>query len=496
MSVTVDVPKIQKAARNSLPLVIKTTKINHEIEEQLEQILSIFLEEFGQKEILTQISYCVKELAVNANKANTKRVYFADKNLDIEDEEEYQEGMTSFKSETLDNIDYYFDKQKEAGLYIKSGFHAENGELTVTIRNNSKISKKEQMRVYDRIARSRAFNTLEEAMTSVLDSSEGAGLGLVILVLMLKKLGLNEEAFDLDVEGEETVSKLIIPFSKVHKENLSVLSREIVKEINSLPQFPENIVQLQKMIDDPESEITDIARNIAMDMSLTADLLKIVNSAQYMLSKKVDNITEAVKLVGLRGLKNLLFSYGTQKILKSGLKELWNHANRTAFYAYALARSYIKKKDLLDDVYIGGILHDIGKIIFFNAHPKLIGKISALARERAMNKDIFEALSSGLNHAEIGALIAEKWNFPDHLITSIRYHHEPNAAPSEKWETVATIYLANCMANYEEQEITFDQIAKDVLKRFGISTEDQFNILLTKLTETYDKETDLDNKKF
>jgi len=494
MAINIDIPKIQKAAHNSLPLIINTNKINHEIEEQLEQILGVFLEEFGQKEILTQISYCLRELAVNANKANTKRAYFTDKNLDIEDEEDYLAGMESFKADTLDNINYYFEKQKELGLYIKVGFQASRETLTVTIRNNSKISKKEQMRVYDRIARSRAFNTLEEAMTSVLDSSEGAGLGLVILVLMLKKIGLNEEAFDLDVEGEETVAKLIVPFSKIHKENINILSREIVKEINELPQFPENIVQLQKMIDDPESEITDISRNIAMDMSLTADLLKIVNSAQYMLSKKVDSITEAVKLVGLRGLKNLLYSYGTQKILKSGLKELWNHANRTAFYAYTLAKGYIKKKELLDDVYIGGILHDIGKIIFFNAHPKLVGKISELAKAREIGKDIFEALSDGLNHAEIGALIAEKWNFPEDLIMSIRYHHEPNSAPSDKWETVSTIYLANCMANYEEQELAFEQISKTVLKRFGISTEEQFNILLNKLTENFDKENDVGKK--
>ncbi|MCL2791812.1 MAG: HDOD domain-containing protein [Spirochaetaceae bacterium] len=490
MSVTIDVPKIQKAARNSLPLIIKTNKINHEIEEQLEQILAVFLEEFGQKEILTQISYCLRELAVNANKANTKRAYFMEKELDIDDEEDYQAGMASFKADTLNNIDYYFEKQKEAGLYIKTGYHAANDELTITIRNNSKISRSEQMRVYDRIARSRAFNSLEEAMVSVLDSSEGAGLGLVILVLMLKKLGLNEEAFDLDIEGEETVSKLVIPFSKIHKDNINELSREIVKEIDSLPQFPENIVQLQKMIDDPESEITDISKHIAMDMSLTADLLKIVNSAQYMLAKKVDSITDAVKLVGLRGLKNLLYSYGTQKILKSGLKEMWNHANKTAFYAYTLAKNYIKKKDLLDDVYIGGILHDIGRIIFFSAHPKLAGKISELAKSRDMGQNIFEALSAGLNHAEIGALIAEKWNFPEDLIISIRYHHEPNAAPADKWEAVATIYLANCMANFEEKECSFEQISKSVLKRFGITTEEQFSLLLNKLIENYDRNYD------
>ena len=488
MSPVVDAAKIQKAARTSLPLTIKTYKINHETEEYLETILSHFLREFGQQDLTPQISYCMRELAVNANKANTKRVFFEEMKLDITNEKEYQEGMASFKEATLSNIDYYLEKQKEAGLYIKIIFHASGDSLKLLIKNNVKISRKEQMRVYDKIARSRAFSSLEEAMGAVLDSSEGAGLGLVILVLMLKKLGLTEEAFDIDVDGEETVAQLIIPFSEVHKENLHVLSREIVQEIDELPQFPENIVQLQKLIDDPESEITDIAKHIAMDITLTADLLKLVNSAQFVLSKKVDNIAEAVKMVGLRGLKTLLYSYGTQKILKTALKSHWDHANRTAFYAYNLAKSYLTKKDILDDVYVGGILHDIGKILFFNAHPTLLDKISTLCREREMGRDLFEDLSAGLNHAEIGALIAEKWNFPEQLVEAIKYHHEPELASPAVRETVEAIYLANVIANIETDEIIFEQISKEILLKFNIRTEEQFNIIRDRLAEAFEKQ--------
>ena len=488
MAPAVDVAKIQKAARTSLPLTIKTYKMNHETEEYLETILFHFLKEFGQQDLTPQISYCMRELAVNANKANTKRVFFDEQKLDITNEKDYQEGMASFKEATLSNINYYLEKQKDAGLYIKIIFHASGESLKLLIKNNVKISRKEQMRVYDRIARSRAFNSLEEAMGAVLDSSEGAGLGLVILVLMLKKLGLDEESFDIDVEGEETVAQLVIPFSDVHKENLHVLSREIVQEIDELPQFPENIVQLQKMIDDPESEISDIAKHIAMDISLTADLLKLVNSAQFMLAKKVDNIAEAVKMVGLRGLKTLLYSYGTQKILKKALKEHWDHANRTAFYAYNLAKSYLTNRDILDDVYVGGILHDIGKIIFFNAHPVLLDKISTLCREREIDRDLFEDLSAGLNHAEIGALIAEKWNFPDQLVEAIKYHHEPHLASKEMQDTVEAIYLGNVIANLESDEIVFEQISKDILKKFKIRTEDQLNIIRERLAEAFEKQ--------
>ncbi|MBN2049355.1 MAG: HDOD domain-containing protein, partial [Spirochaetales bacterium] len=348
----VDVAQVKKAAHNAVPLVIKTFTLPHDTEEYLEEILRIYLEEFGQGEIKDRIAYCMKELAVNAKKANTKRVYFQEKGLDLNNPEDYNNGMSNFKQETLDNIQYWLEKQKDAGLYIKVVFHTKGKTFTLSIRNNVEISRKEQMRVYDRIARSRAFESMEEALSSVLDDSEGAGLGIVILVLMLKKMGLDEDSFDIDVEEGETVAKLTIPFSKIHVENLDELSKEIVDQIHELPQFPENIVTLQRLIGDPDSEITEIARQISTDPSLTADLLRTVNSAQFMLPKRVDNIVEAVKLVGLRGIKNLLYSCGTQKILDGEQKWLWNHSYRTAFYAYSLARNFKRKKDLLDDAYV------------------------------------------------------------------------------------------------------------------------------------------------
>ena len=119
----------------------------------------------------------------------------------------------------------------------------------------------------------------------------------------------------------------------------------------------------------------------------------------------------------------------------------------------------------------------------------MLEKISQLCRKREMGRDIFEDLSAGLNHAEIGALIAEKWNFPEELVDSIKYHHEPELAPKDRRDTVETIYLANSIANYEEGDIVFEQISKTILKKFGISTEEQLNTILGKLTEAFDRET-------
>jgi putative nucleotidyltransferase with HDIG domain len=488
MSANIDVAQIQQAVRNNVPLSIKTYTLPRETEEYLEEVLGIFLKEFGQEQIKDRIAYCLKELAVNAKKANTKRVYFQERSLDINNEQEYEEGMKDFKQTTLDNIRHYLDKQKEAGLYIKVIFHAKGRIFTLSVRNNVEISRKEQIRVYDRIARSRAFETMEEALSTVIDDSEGAGLGIVIMVLMLKKIGLDEEAFEVDVESGETVARITIPFSNVRLEDLDSLSREIVAEIDELPQFPDNIVYLQKLIQDPESQITDIARQISMDPSLTADLLKLVNSAQFMLPKRVDNIVEAVKVVGLRTLKNLLYSYGTQMLLDKGQRYLWDHSYKAAYYAYTLARTVRKTKDILDDVYVGGVLHDMGKIIFSSVHPELLDKIMRFCSNRDIQRDLIEDLSAGLNHAEIGALIAEKWNFPEVLIAAIRYHHEPFNSPAEFREVVHTVYLANALCDVEGGAIVYEQLDPAVLSDFHISNEAQIRSIHERLKLAFKRE--------
>ena len=488
MSKAVEVDKVKRAARNSIPISIKTFTLPHETEEYMEKILEIFLSEFGQDQLASRIGYCMKELAVNAKKANTKRIYFKEKNLDINNPKQYEQGMQSFKQETLDNIDYYLQKQKEFGLYVKVVYHSKGNSFTMSIHNNSRISRKEQIRVYDRIARSRAFDSMEEALSSVMDDSEGAGLGIVILVLMLKKMGLDEDAFDIDVEGEETVARITLPFAALHLENINELSREIVNEIDELPQFPDNIVQLQKLISDPDSEISDIARQISTDPSLTADLLKHVNSAQYMLPKRVDNIVEAVKLVGFRGIKNLLYSYGTQKLLDTGQRWLWDHSYRAAFYAYNLAKNFKRRKELLDDAYVGGILHDMGKIIFSSVHPNLMEKIHTFCVERDINRDFMEDLSAGLNHAEIGALIAEKWNFPVSLIEAIRYHHTPLNCHDEYRDVVYTVYLANALCDFEKGDLEYDQLQEDVIKDFGITSQEQFKTIQERLSGAFSDE--------
>jgi len=488
----VDVNKVKKAAQAGIPLTITTYTLPHEIEVYIEDVLEVFLKEVGQAKLKDYLVYCVRELAVNAKKANTKRVYFTERGLDLNVPEDYKIGMENFKQDTLDNIAHYLQKQKENGLYIKIIFQAKGSTILIEIRNNVAVTKTELIRIHDKLARSRQYNSLEEALTQVLDDSEGAGLGLVILVLMLKKVGLDEDCFDIFSNESETISRISIPLAQTRIESLSLLSQEIVNQVTVLPQFPENIVTIQKLISDPKSEMADIARQISMDPALTADLLKMVNSAQFMLAKKVDSISDAVKLVGIRGIKNLLYSYGTQKILGDDSsvekKALWEHSYRTAFYAYNIAKNFKKDRNLMDDVYVGGILHDMGKIIFSNVHPSLLGKIHEFCADKGIPAATFEDLSAGMNHAEIGALIAEKWNFPESLVNAIRLHHEPGLASEEYRDVVETVYLANMFCEFEAGNVSFDQIDTKTLAIFGISSEKQVESLLQKFSQGFKSE--------
>jgi putative nucleotidyltransferase with HDIG domain len=487
----VDEEKIKKAIQSGLPLTITTYTHPKEIEIYIERVIDVFLKQMNQLKLRDYIIYCVQELVVNAKKANTKRIYFKERGLDINNDNDYTLGMKDFKEETIGNIAHYLQLQKEKGLYIKVVLQIKRNTILIEIRNNVTANKMEQLRIQDKMARSRQFDSLEDALAQVLDDSEGAGLGLVILVLMLRKIGLDDDAFSIKTKDKCTIASISIPLDEAMVENISALSEEIVQNVNSLPQFPENVLLIQKLINDPASDMPMIARQISMDPALTADLLKIVNSAQYMLSKKVDNISDAVKMIGMKGIKNLLYSYGTQKILGDDTvekKKLWEHSYRTAFYAYNLVKNFKNNSGLLDDVYIGGMLHDMGKIIFSNIHPDLLSRIKMFCNDKNLPVSAFEDISAGMNHAELGALIAEKWNFPDKLIAAIRFHHDPESAPYDCNDLVDTVYLANMFCEYENKNIGYDQLDPGPLENYGLKNQKQVDALLKKFSAGFNRE--------
>ncbi|MCQ2611780.1 MAG: HDOD domain-containing protein [Treponema sp.] len=493
--IEVDRSKIQKAIKSGIPLTITTYTLPHEMEVYMGDVLRVFLEELDQGHMIEFLTYCLNELMTNAKKANTKRVYFKKKKLDITKQEDYDLGMKTFKEDTLNDIHYYLSLQKDAGLYVKLVLQVRNNKIRIDIRNNSALTIFEYKRIHDKLSRVQQYTSVEEALSQVLDDSEGAGLGLIIMILMLEKIGLTEENFQTLCENGETITRIILPLSEKTQKQISLISEEFVRIIDNLPQFPENITEINRLISDPESKMSDIAAQISNDVALTGELLKMVNSAAFALSSPCHSITDAVKLVGLRGIKNMLFSIGSMQTFKEAggnREELWTHAYQVAFYSYNLARNFFSKdRAVVEDAYVCGLLHDMGKIIFETSRGgESEQKILAICESRGISADLFERLVAGVNHGAIGAAIAEKWNFPEVITNVIRYHHSPEDVKANIRTLTCVVYLADLLTYYQTGEVAYYQIDQEVLDLFKISNEDQLQKVSDVLKKSFKKDQD------
>jgi HD-like signal output (HDOD) protein len=486
----INVVDIQRAARNSIPLVFRLTSLPPTLFPLIDRILEMFLAELAQERLLEPLSFCLKEMISNAQKANAKRIYFQEHGLRISYRKDYERGMKDFIRELSVNFDHFIEQLKQQRRSIDVALHATAKALTVSVRNDAELAPDERRRIDERILRSRGFHSFFEALETSVDSTEGAGLGIMILVQFLKRIGLGENALSIRTERGGTVSSIVIPISNVHFEQIRLLTEVLVRDIELLPHFPENITELIRLTEeDQKVEITEVADRIARDPTLTAELLRHVNSAYYGLPSRTNSILQAVKYVGTRSLHHLLYSFGFQRVLGShrSLNELWEHSLRVASYARLLARDVASQRETLDDAYVSGILHDLGLIVVRTLHPRTQEKMRRFSMEKHIPPSLLEKFSFGLNHADIGALIAQKWNFPDILVEGIKYHHDPLLASKRCREVVGCVYLANAVCDLERGMISYDQLEKPVLGEFGIRTSAQLMDLAGRLKSGFDQ---------
>ncbi len=474
------------------PIEYKFDFVTHEQSEFIMEALAYILHCINKENLMDETSYFLREFVTNANKSNLKRVYFKFLSLNIDDPENYRKGMETFAKDLHDKLEVLQRDFGKYSLYSKVVFLLKNNVLNITVKNSNLPTKQEMERIRNMIDESKKTRDIAEAYQKLTDVTEGTGLGLISSMLMLRSIGLDESFYKVvkDDKNNETVVSVDIYLDTVTEMQVNYISDLILAEINKLPIFPEKIQELERMLSDRDVAFTKVASVIHSDLTLTAELLRIVNSAQYMLPQKVSNITNAISLIGVKGLKSLLYSYGTQNILsqKFGkMDEIWQHSYRVASYAFHLAND-MKRTDLQDDAYIGGILHDMGKIIAVTAYPILMDKISNHCIDKGINCSMIERLSMGLSHARIGADIARHWNFPDNIVDVINCHHQPLLSPDETSDLVHIVYLANILAHVRDQTIYFSLIEKDILKKYKIKTKQDLFAMEKTLNNYYEEQ--------
>lgn len=231
---------------------------------------------------------------------------------------------------------------------------------------------------------------------------------------------------------------------------------ELEKLLNQVDKLPSNFyiaVKAAKMLDDFNVDIQELSKIIGMDESLTTQLLRLCNSAQYGFSRKIVSVSDAIAKLGFKTLKSLVFVIVSKGSFNQELEgydlpkgELWKNSIACAVYSKYLAKLTGYKDPEL--AFTAGLLRDIGKLIVHQYVKEGYNKILELVDSENIGFSEAEERVLGYNHTQIGAKIAEKWNFPKVLEEVIEFHHNPKIAKdnSEDYKLINIVHVADSIA--------------------------------------------------
>ena len=230
------------------------------------------------------------------------------------------------------------------------------------------------------------------------------------------------------------------------------LLRIIEDELQDLPPLPAVVVRVMQTVNDPKTSASDLNRLISADQALASKVLRLVNSSYYGFPRKIATITNAVVILGFNTVRNLATSLGVFNAFdargqKTALDRdaFWAHSMGVAAAAGVIAhRKGIGAKSV-EEVFIGGLLHDIGKLFLDQYFPDQYAIAIKLAAAAKISVWEAEKTALGVGHALVGKRIAEKWNLPPSLTTMITLHHQP-AFAKEHFEMVAIVHAADHLA--------------------------------------------------
>lgn len=469
--------------KNEYSCVIPYT--NRQTDLFFSRILKTVLQLTKQEHFHSHLEYVVNELTANASKANSKRLYFLGKGLEIENTGDYEEGMKSFKSDVFADFTSFEEKHISQSSFIRVNFRITGKELLLIIESGYPIIEKEMMRIRERMETARKFESLAEVYTYGFDSTEGAGFGLIIILLMLRKVNLDEKALSFENSGGGSVTSLKIPLNLLSIDQGEVIADLIADELKQMPQFPQQIQNLQRELSNPNCTFESVADTINSDPTLTAEILRIANSPVYRVRNEITDIAAAVRVMGMLGVKSILYNYGMNKVLRMRYNEALVSEISSHSFMVALIGSFIARHKKLgriaEDIYIAALLHDMGKIIVNAMNNDLEKRLEETCRNKHIPVSILDDLTEGYNHALIGAEVASRWDFPEKLVQAIKFHHIPQQA-DEEYRTVAfVVYLANEIFHYVQGNRDMDDLNHQVLAFFGLDRADSLNDLIGEL---------------
>ena len=231
------------------------------------------------------------------------------------------------------------------------------------------------------------------------------------------------------------------------------IKREILKKINDrqiqLPEIPSIVFELNEVIEDPMASSENIAEVVNKSPSLTANLLRIVNSPLYGFPSKVDKVSRAVTLIGTKEISSLALGIMMLTVFKDIPSDI---LNMHSFLKHSLACGVISRilaarKNLkeTEEILVAGLLHDIGRLVIYAYFPKLARKLlhRAFASEEILYRE--EQSYLGCQHTDVAKYLLQKWKLPSNIENNVVHHHSPLTAENQEQATI--IHLADIIVN-------------------------------------------------
>lgn len=243
------------------------------------------------------------------------------------------------------------------------------------------------------------------------------------------------------------------------------MMNDIFRRVGDLPPLPAVAAKVLEILKDPDADLTALVSIIEKDQALTAKVLRVSNSAYYGLVRRISTVKDAVVTLGFNNMRNQVLALSAYSLMQgpaSGYAleagSLWDHSLCTGLCAEHLADT-LGYKSIKDEVFIGGLLHDIGKTILSYYVSARFSNI--LERVDQLGQTFVEAERAelGFDHAEVGARVALRWNLPESLVSMIGDHHKPDLK-SVNAARVCLVHVADAIASMLGVGIGVDALEK------------------------------------